>query len=310
MPRGYFERVDKYADIVGTRFGKLVVTDYYRIGYYKWATVLCDCGTIKETRVSSLVDGYTVSCGCHSKQVASERLKTHGLSKHPLYSVLCGMHSRCYDSGRKDYKHYGGRGITVCDRWSLDEAGINNFIEDMSGTYQKGLEIERVDVNGNYCPENCTWETRRAQVINRRPTGKGFDTHFITFNGETLCISQWADKVGIQSQIISDRINKLGWKIEDALTRKVKVDKVVIMIDGVEYSQGDIFVSPPNRVYEAKNLNLSTHQYIANLFYNIANVKIYCNKTWFPVEPTEDLSSKLFTKKLTKAILDKLGVIY
>ena len=134
------------------------------------------------------------------------------------------MIKRCTKPNRKDYKHYGGRGITVCEQW-LGTNGLPSFIKDMGNTFKDGLELDRIDVNGNYTPDNCRWATRREQVINRRPMGSGFDAHFLTFNGRTMCISQWADVTGLSSKVLADRIGKLKWSVEDTLTKPLRVNK-------------------------------------------------------------------------------------
>lgn len=181
----------------------------------------CSCGKERLVRLSTLESGESRSCGCLNREIKKERMTTHGLSRHKLYSIWFDMNRRCSDNSRKDYIHYGGRGISVSPEWRGKE-GLIKFIEDMFPTYREGLEIERINVNGNYCKENCSWETRRNQVINRRPTGKKFDTHFLEFNGERLCISQWSERTGLSSSVISERINKLKWSVEDALTVEYK----------------------------------------------------------------------------------------
>ena len=216
-------------DLTGQRFGRLLVQSLGepyispKSRYeHKRYTCICSCGVVKLIRESSLKYGYTGSCGCLAKDIQRKAMTTHGLTKHPLFTVWFDMNRRCYDVSRKDYKHYGGRGISVCDRWRRvnpeDSAPIENFIEDMFSTYDENLEIERVDVNLGYSRENCTWVTRRIQVINRRPSGSKFNTHFIEFDGKRLCISQWADEVGLNSQVLVDRLSKLGWSVEKTLT--------------------------------------------------------------------------------------------
>ena len=122
-----------------------------RYGLYK-----CVCGNEFNSQMQDVKSGKTKSCGC---------LKvTHGLKSHRLYSVWKAMISRCTNQANKGYKNYGGRGITVCDRW-LD---IQNFIEDMYPTYKEGLTIERIEVDGNYEPNNCEWVTRQVQNRNKR----------------------------------------------------------------------------------------------------------------------------------------------
>ena len=115
------------------------------------------CGKEFETQTPSIKNGHTQSCGCLT-------VATHGLRNHRLYKTWVSMYHRCYNPKNKAYKEYGERGIKVCDRW-LD---INNFIEDMYPSYQEGLSIDRIDVNGNYEPDNCRWTTQTIQMQNTR----------------------------------------------------------------------------------------------------------------------------------------------
>lgn len=311
MPKGVFKREDKHKDIVGERFGRLVVTNYYRRSGYKMVTVKCDCGIVKESRLSSLIDGYTVSCGCYAKEIARERMLTHGLSTHPLYDRYMGMLNRCYEPTRKDYRHYGGRGIRVCDRWLEPYAkGLNNFIEDMAEGFNKNLELERSDVNGNYCPENCCWVTRSKQVINRRKMGNSFDAHFVKHGGRTLCIAEWADEIGIPATMLADRLTKLQWTVEKALTTPPKFREMYVEIQGEQLKIDKVFKFPPNLYPAAKALGVTTAQYISNIFYEMGVVRGVLCKEVVEIKPTKDWSDKILKVKLTKEVLAKLNISY
>lgn len=121
-----------------------------------YALYRCYCGNEFEAFKSSVKSGNTKSCGCTKI--------THNLRSHRLYSIWYDMVRRCTNPKRKDYVHYGARGIKVCDEW-LD---INNFIKDMYPSFIDGLELDRIDVNGNYCKDNCRWTTRTIQTRNTK----------------------------------------------------------------------------------------------------------------------------------------------
>ena len=136
---------------------------------------------------------------------SAQNPKTRG-----AYFTWCDMRKRCLLPSHKNYGRYGGRGITICDRWN----SFDNFFADM-GEKPKGLTIERIDVNGNYYPENCKWASRKEQNKNRNSNVK------ITFNGITKIVSEWADELGISKFCIRYRL-KAGWSIERALTTKTQ----------------------------------------------------------------------------------------
>lgn len=125
---------------------------------------LFECSICKKhfkTIYYSAINGKTTKC---KSCATSIRNTTHGLGKHRLYPTWNGIMKRIFNVNRIEYKHYGGRGITICDRW-LD---VKNFIEDMYPSYKEGLSIDRIDVNGNYEPSNCRWVTHEIQHRNTR----------------------------------------------------------------------------------------------------------------------------------------------
>ena len=292
--------------LVGSSFGRWVVVDdappYIspRGAIYAKYMCKCSCGNEKSVRESSLVNGDSQSCGCLAKEKARDRVKTHGLSKHPLYNVHHDMLRRCYDESRKDYKHYGGRGISVCESWKDSENGLVKFIEDMYSTFEDGLELDRIDVDGNYSKENCRWATRRIQVINRRQLGNKWDTHYLEFNGKRLCISQWGDELGINPKIIVDRIGKLGWSIDKALSTPVRIKRIYIQDRfGNEYSIDNIFKSPPNLYVKLKKFDVdNVQEFVACLLYDF-EVGVVVDGGRYVIKPTMNLKSELKSIKLT-----------
>ena len=153
-------------DLVGKRFGRLTVLEY--AGNERWKCV-CDCGGTALVRTNNLTLGNARSCGCYQKDVASRVSRKHGDSSTPLYKVWCSMRQRCCNPNSKAYRDYGGRGISVCDEW----AGFEPFKEwAMSAGYRQGLTIDRIDNDGNYCPENCRWVGMSVQNANKRPYEK------------------------------------------------------------------------------------------------------------------------------------------
>lgn len=134
---------------------------------------------------------------------------THGLSKERIYKVWTDMKRRCKNPKNKRYSRYGARGISVCEEWERFE----NFYEwAMSNGYSDCLSLERKNVDGNYCPENCEWIPLKLQ---QRNTSR---SHFVTANGQTKTIAEWAEITGISQDTIKDRLNKLGWSEQEAVT--------------------------------------------------------------------------------------------
>ncbi len=176
----------------------------------------CACGGLRLALVGSFKAGKTQSCGCyHSEQTSKSRTK-HGKRWSLTYRSRDAMLQRCTNDNDKGYPDYGGRGITVCDRWRDPENGFANFLADMGERPTRQHEIERKDNDGNYCPENCRWATRNEQARNKR------SNRTMMYNDKTQCIAAWAEETGIQRSTISARLMR-GWSVEKALTTPVSL---------------------------------------------------------------------------------------
>lgn len=206
------------ADLTGQKFHLLtVISEANRKSprVRRWAC-LCECGQIKIVNQPDLKSGNSRSCGClqqeHRKKVSRFARKTQGgLSSHSLFTTWRNMMNRCYKSHDKNFKNYGARGITVCDRWHQFE----NFIADMGEKPFPKATIERKDNNGNYCPENCVWATRTIQTRNKRNTRK------VQYQGEERSLAELAELAGVPLRNVRERIDRNGWDIERALTTPV-----------------------------------------------------------------------------------------
>lgn len=140
------------------------------------------------------------------------KIYKYGLNKyphgtHPLFRSWASMNRRCNNSNSKDYKNYGGRGISIDPKWN----NFENFVIDMEPLYKKGLWIERIDVNGNYCKENCKWATPKEQQNNRR------DNHLFEYKGISDTVVNWATYFKIKRSTLEARLRVSGWSIEKAL---------------------------------------------------------------------------------------------
>lgn len=200
-------------NIAGERYGRLVAVR--RGGSRKWL-FQCDCGVTKEIVHHHVRAGNTRSCGClHQdpdvRRRVSEGASTHGYSKHPLYPTWLAMHKRCSNPDHAQFADYGGRGITVCSRWSE----IANFIEDM-GPRPPGYTIERIDNHKGYEPSNCKWATRAEQNGNSRKN------RHLTHAGRTMTISEWEREIGLARGSLWARINS-GWDTARAIETPARI---------------------------------------------------------------------------------------
>ena len=209
----------KQLNLTGKRFGKLVViktAGKTKNGAYLWQCK-CDCGNEIIANVGNLKNGHTKSCGCLRVNRCKTNFTKHGLEHTRLYGIWSDMRLRCYDEKNIAYHRYGGRGITICDEWKNDVKAFYDWAT--ANGYKDSLTIDRIDNDGNYCPENCRWATVKEQASNRR------SNILVTHNGKTQTMKKWANEVGTPYKVVWARMQKLGWSAERALTEPVKKGK-------------------------------------------------------------------------------------
>lgn len=199
-------------DVIGKTFGDLTVeSEAGRVrGCITWNCV-CTCGNKRVVRGFDLVHGKITSCQQCVKKRTSRMV--NGGHRSRLYTCWNHMKSRCYNVNDKSYSYYGGRGIVVCDEWKNSYKAFSDWA--LANGYSNELSLDRINVNGNYNPDNCRWATFKQQMNNTRAN------RILEHNGECHTVSEWADIIGIKSDIIYCRLHH-GWSVDRALTQEVK----------------------------------------------------------------------------------------
>lgn len=196
----------KVKDLTGQKFGMLTVVkiDSIRNGnaYFECR---CDCGDTHVTSGQNLKRGATKSCGCITHDYS------HGMSDSITYKSWASMKERCNNPNHVSYPHYGALGIKYVPEWANFEA----FFADMGERPSKNYQLDRIDPDGNYTPENCRWATKLQNARNKRRVKR------ITYNGKTQTIKEWAKEIGLNYQTLFYRISIQGWDIKRALTEPV-----------------------------------------------------------------------------------------
>lgn len=238
--------------MIGETYGELTVLSKnkeYGNGKSKgrYVNCTCSCGEDKIIRYDSLLRGDTKSCGCSRGITCGVKFKVKRSTDHPLYQVWTDMNRRCLSPARKDYKHYGGRGITVCSDWSRENKnGFKNFLSDMESSFEEGLELEREDTNKGYVVTNCLWVNRRSQVNNTRVNNN------LTYKGLTLSIAEWSYLLEINPKELQDRVGKLNNDIAGVMKKGFNTKSYKLLYKGE--------VCTLKQVRELESINYSTQR--------------------------------------------------
>lgn len=198
----------KKIDLTGKRFGRLVVLEEAERKPNQTIRWLCkcDCGNIKSIKSAHLIGGQINSCGCLRNELNLKRSITHGMNNTRIHRIWVGIRTRCYNKNEKCYKYYGGRGIKICDKWKTFEG----FYEDMKEGYADNLTIDRINVDGDYCKENCRWADKETQANNMRTN------RMVTVNGINYTLANLCKEYGLKYKTIHKKLSK-GIPIENIL---------------------------------------------------------------------------------------------
>jgi len=193
--------VSKLKNLIGMKFGRLTVADRAENDgrNIRW-NCICECGGKAICRTSSLLSGNSKSCNCLSVDNLIKRSTTHGQSKTKIYTQWSDMKNRCNNPKNSHYKNYGGRGIEVCKEWNEDYLVFIKWASENG--YDKKLEIDRINVNGNYEPSNCRWATIKQQSRNKR------NTFYLKIDGVIKPFAEWCEIYDINYKLAHERYTK------------------------------------------------------------------------------------------------------
>lgn len=205
-------------NLLGMKFGRLTVVSISgrcETGGVLW-NCRCDCGSERVIVATILTKGRYKSCGCLSRELSASRKITHGMTGSPEWVAWSNIIARCTNPNHEHFADYGGRGIAVCERW---RESFVSFLEDVGRRPSKRHTIDRhPNQNGDYEPSNCRWATMKEQANNRR------NNVLLAFQGETLSVAQWTEKLGFREGVIYSRLHA-GWSAERTLSTPARICK-------------------------------------------------------------------------------------
>lgn len=216
----------KYNFKSGQIFGKVMLTGKsYRCNRNRYVEYICECGKIGWARLAHLRDNKIKSCGCYNISASILRATTHGLNKHPLYSVWTGMKQRCYDVNLDTYHLYGGRGVTVCDEWVNDFKAFYEWA--IAHGYKKGLQLDKDKLSPNqvgiiYSPQYCSFLTSKENCRNTT------QNRIIEYNGEKKNLSAWCEEFDLNYHTVHGRL-RLGKSLEYSFAKPTKKGYTVLI---------------------------------------------------------------------------------
>ena len=203
---------------IGAKFGKLTVIMEIGVdkkGFPKYLCK-CECGNECVAGKHSLIGNRKKSCGCLVRETARETQKKnflkHGLSGTRLFEIYRGLKKRCIYK-HKDWETYGGRGIKICEEWLGDKGAENFYNWAINNGYKENLTIDRIDNDGNYCPENCRWVNQKQQQRNKR------NTLYVNYQNEEITLVELCERLKINYNLVRARI-RIGWSLYEAISGK------------------------------------------------------------------------------------------
>jgi hypothetical protein len=183
----------------GLQFGRLTALGHpFKIGNQSFVVFECVCGKILVCSGPAVKDRDGGSCGCLKSELIKERSLTHGMTETPEYKIWTGILTRCRNPNSRSYVRYGGRGITICERWATS---FSNFYEDMGNRPSKQHSIERIDNNRGYSADNCKWATAAEQSVNKS------SSRILEFCGIRKTVTEWSRVSKVPLNTILNRLN-------------------------------------------------------------------------------------------------------